>query len=281
MFNIDIINDSCFNYKEYLKEKVDMFFCDPPYFISGGKTNDNIGGRKEWDRQWKNEDEFLVWTKEWMQEMFNSLSDTGSAYVCIDWKRSSNFHLLLKEIGFKIQNRITWKRDKGRGSNTNWKSVSEDIWFVTKSNNYTFNIEKVKELKKVIAPYRDDEGNPKDWWVDSNGDKVRKTHPSNVWIGHSVPFWSSKEVKSYAISKASPDNKYKKHETQKPLSIVKRCIEASSNENDLICDFFNGSGTSAVASKLLNRRYIGFEINKEYVDITKLRLQKECVSTLY
>ena len=42
MVNIDIINDSCFNYKEYLKEKVDMFFCDPPYFISGGKTNDNI-----------------------------------------------------------------------------------------------------------------------------------------------------------------------------------------------------------------------------------------------
>ena len=71
------------------------------------------------------------------------------------------------------------------------------------------------------------------------------------------------------------ENKYKKHETQKPLSIVKRCIEASSNEKDLICDFFNGSGTSAVASKMLNRRYIGFEINKTYIDITKLRLEKE------
>ena len=68
---------------------------------------------------------------------------------------------------------------------------------------------------------------------------------------------------------------------KEPSPVCKRCIEASSNENDLICDFFNGSGTSAVASKLLNRRYIGFEINKEYVDITKLRLQEECVSTLY
>ncbi len=281
MLNIDIINDSCFNCKEYITEKVDMFFCDPPYFISGGKTKDNIGGRSEWDRQWKDEDEFLVWTKEWMQEMFNLLSDTGSAYICIDWKQSSNFHFLLKEIGFQIQNRITWKRDKGRGSKTNWKSVSEDIWFVTKSNNYTFNVDKVKELKKVIAPYTDDEGNPKDWWIDDNGDKVRKTHPSNIWLGHCVPFWSSKEVKSYANSKASPENKYEKHQTQKPLSIVKRCIEASSNEKDLICDFFNGSGTSAVVSKMLNRRYVGFEINKTYIDITKLRLEKECVPTLY
>ena len=281
MLNIDIINDSCFNCKKYITEKVDMFFCDPPYFISGGKTKDNIGGRNEWDRQWKDEDEFLVWTKEWMQIMFYLLSDTGSAYICIDWKQSSNFHFLLKEIGFQVQNRITWKRDKGRGSNKNWKSISEDIWFVTKSNNYTFNIEKVKEIKKVIAPYTDDEGNPKDWWVDENGDKVRKTHPSNIWLGHCVPFWSSKEVKSYANSKASSENKYKKHETQKPLSIVKRCIEASSNEKDLICDFFNGSGTSAVASKMLNRRYIGFEINKTYIDITKLRLEKECISTLF
>lgn len=65
------------------------------------------------------------------------------------------------------------------------------------------------------------------------------------------------------------------HPTIKPLEIIKALIENSSKENDIVADFFLGSGTTAVACKELNRQYIGFEINKEWYDIAKDRL--ECV----
>ena len=256
-----IINDSSFN--SSIKD-VNLFFCDPPYYLID----------KEWDKQWKNEKEYFNWTKEWMQLMYNSLDKKGGAYVCIDWRYSGKFQELLKEVGFIIRNRITWKRDKGRGSKTNWKNMHEDIWFVTKSTKYTFNIEDVKEEKEVIAPYRDENGNPKDWF-EKDGKKIRYTYHGNIWCDFTVPFWSMKEVRSYAKTKKTPDNKFEKHPTQKPLDLVKKCILASSNEGDLVVDFFLGSGTTAVAALQLNRKFIGYEISEEYCKMAELRIQRE------
>lgn len=272
-----LINDDCLNSNKYIKNvSVDLFFVDPPYFISGKNgTSNNSAIRKDWDNQWKDNDEYHAWTYSWMNLMFNQLKTTGSAYICIDWKHSGKYQELLERVGFIIRNRITWKRDKGRGSNNNWKSIHEDIWFVTKSNDYTFNIDDVKVEKKVIAPYRDENGNPKDWWVNENGEKVRLTHPSNLWTEHTVPFWSSKDVRSYSKTKRTPDNIYKKHPTQKPLDLVEKCIIASSNSHDLVVDYFLGSGTTAVASKNLNRQFIGFDKVEEYVDISKIRIKRE------
>lgn len=261
------IKDSCFNSSNYIKDNsVDLFFVDPPYNILGGQS---------WDRQWKSNEDFYKWTKKWFQLMYKQLKKNGSAYVCISWQHSPMFHLMLEEVGFKIVNRITWKRDKGRGSSTNWKSMHEDIFFVTKGKDYTFNIDDVKIEKKVIAPYKDKDGNPKDWWVNEDGEKVRLTHPGNLWEEFSVPFWSSKEVRSYAKTKRTPKNEHEKHPTQKPKDLVKRCIMASSKENDLVVDYFLGSGTTLIASKELKRRCIGFEIDKSYIQIINKRLQNE------
>ena len=66
-----------------------------------------------------------------------------------------------------------------------------------------------------------------------------------------------------------------KHPTQKPTSIIRRLIKCSTNENDLVLDCFMGSGTTAVACKQLNRKFIGFEISKEYCDIAKERLKQQ------
>jgi len=264
---IKIIKKSCFDSKKFIKNNsVDMFFCDPPYNILGGQ---------EWDSQWKTNDDFYLWTKKWMQLMYDQLKITGTGYVCISWQHSHRFHLLLEDIGFNIINRITWKRDKGRGSNTNWKSMHEDIFFISKSKKYNFNIDKVKIEKKVIAPYKDENGNPKDWWVNDKGEKVRLTYPGNLWEDFSVPFWSSKEVRSYAKTKRTPNNVLQKHPTQKPKELVKRCILASSNENDLIVDYFLGSGTTLIASKELKRNCIGFEVDDNYCKIINQRLKNE------
>ena len=100
-----------------------------------------------------------------------------------------------------VRNRITWEREKGRGAKVNWKSACEDIWFCTVSDNYTFNVDAVKLRRRVLAPYTDGIGRPKDWMrTDSGG--FRDTHPSNLWTDISVPFWSMPENTDHPTQKS-------------------------------------------------------------------------------
>lgn len=133
----------------------------------------------------------------------------------------------------------------------------EDIYFATKSDKYTFNIDKVKIRKKVIAPYRVD-GQPKDWVETKNGN-FRDTCPSNFWDDITIPFWSM------------PENTA--HPTQKPEKLIAKLILASSNEDDIVFDPFVGSGTTSVTAKKLNRRYVGIEQNPQYCIWTEKRLE--------
>lgn len=258
---------------------VDLFFCDPPYFLANKRKKDiNLidGNVNDWDSQWENPDEYLRWTEKWLKLAYDLLKETGSIYVCISWQYSGDYQKLLEKVGFTIQNRLTWKRDKGRGSIKNWKSMHEDIWFATKSKaSYTFNIDDVKVKKDVVAPYRDENGDPKDWYVDSTGKKVRMTYPGNMWCDFVVPFWSMAEVKSYAKSKKSPKNTLEKHNTQKPKELVKRCIVASSNKDDLVVDFFLGSGTTGIAARDTGRKFVGFDINILCIEMATTRLKNE------
>lgn len=134
----------------------------------------------------------------------------------------------------------------------------EDIWFATVSNKYTFNLDKVKVRRKVIAPYRK-EGMPKDW-IETEEGNFRDTCPSNFWDDISIPYWSM------------PENTA--HPTQKPEKLIAKLILASSNENDFIFDPFLGSGTTSVVAKKLNRNYCGIEQNPTYCAWTESRLEK-------
>lgn len=66
---------------------------------------------------------------------------------------------------------------------------------------------------------------------------------------------------------------YGKHPTQKPLALLERIIKATSKEGDLVLDPFNGSGTTGVAAVKLGRRYVGIDLNEEYLDLTNRRIQ--------
>ena len=133
----------------------------------------------------------------------------------------------------------------------------EDIYFATKSDKYTFNIDKVKIRKKVIAPYRVD-GQPKDWIETKNGN-FRDTYPSNFWDDITIPFWSMSENTA--------------HPTQKSEKLIAKLILASSNEDDIVFDPFVGSGTTSVTAKKLNRKYVGIEQNPQYCIWTEKRLE--------
>ena len=113
----------------------------------------------------------------------------------------------------------------------------EDIFYATVSENYTFNLDAVKQRKKVLAPYRE-KGIPKDW-EEVDGEKFRNTCPSNFWDDIAVPYWSMAENTA--------------HPTQKPEKLIAKLILASSNANDLVLDPFAGSGTTGVVAKKLKR----------------------------
>ena len=124
----------------------------------------------------------------------------------------------------------------------------EDIFFATVSDDYTFNLDAVKQKKKVIAPYKEN-GEPKDWLEDESG-KYRYTCPSNFWDDIAVPYWSMAENTA--------------HPTQKPEKLIAKLILASSNKGDLVLDIFAGSGTTGVVAKKLDRNYINIEQNLLY-----------------
>ena len=228
---------------------VDVLFVDPPFNMNkvfGKATFKKMGG-----------DNYEDWVRSWLSKIVDRLKPTASIYVCGDWRSSSALYRALSDH-FKIRNRITWEREKGRGAKSNWKNASEDIWFATVSEDYCFNVEAVKLKKKVIAPYRDETGKPKDWSEEENGN-FRLTHPSNLWTDITVPFWSM------------PENTG--HPTQKPEKLVAKAILASSKEGDVIFDPFLGSGTTSVVAKKLERRYVGIEIDKYYACLAEKRLE--------
>lgn len=215
--------------------------------------------------------------------LFDTLNDNSVDLVLCDppynigidsWDKNFNYNLLCKHVNrvlkrggnfivfqgysnicemkkiadmyFCLQDWIIYDRIKGRGAKKHLVSTREDILWYSKGENYTFNkvSSNIKKVTKGLGL--------------KNGNEYRAL--SNVWtdISPIVP-WSKEKVK---------------HPTQKPLKLIDRCINIWSNENDLILDPTMGSGTCAVSCVKNNRKFIGFEINKEYFDISKNRIEK-------
>jgi site-specific DNA-methyltransferase (adenine-specific) len=229
------------------KEFADLLIIDPPYNLDKNfngfkfsKTNDTV---------------YLEYLKSWFPKIMNTLKPTGSVYICGDWKSTYCLYQIMRD-NITIRNRIIWQREKGRGAKANWKNVAEDIWFGTKNDEYYFNVEAVKQKRKVIAPYREN-GRPKDWEETENGN-FRLTYPSNFWDDISIPYWSM------------PENT--DHPTQKPEKLIAKLILASCPENGVVLDPFLGSGTTSVVAKKLGRKYVGIEVNEEYCCWVEKRL---------
>lgn len=231
------------------RQSMDLIIADPPYNLTKS-FNGTVFSKKK-------DNEYEEYTRQWLNAVQPLLKETGSIYVCCDWESSLIIGRVLGEF-FKVRNRITWQREKGRGAKANWKNGLEDIWFATKSDNYTFNLEAVKVRKKVIAPYRVD-GKPKDW-IETDKGKYRDTCPSNFWDDITIPFWSMAENTA--------------HPTQKSEKLIAKLILASSCEGDVVFDPFLGSGTTSVVAKKLQRHYLGVEIEPQYCAWAERRLEE-------
>jgi site-specific DNA-methyltransferase (adenine-specific) len=252
--SVDSIRDTTINQDIFYvlpllpDECVDLLFIDPPYNIT--KSFNGTVFRK------RGLEEYATWFNSFIAQIIRLLKPTASIYVCGDWRSSSAIYYTLQRY-FIVRNRITWEREKGRGAVTNWKNCSEDIWYCTMSDTYTFDVDAVKLKRRVLAPYKDINGNPKDWQEGATG-AFRVTYPSNIWTDITVPFWSMSENTD--------------HPTQKPEKLLAKIILASSLPGQLVLDPFLGSGTTSVVAKKLARAYVGVEIDETYCCLAEKRL---------
>jgi site-specific DNA-methyltransferase (adenine-specific) len=226
-----VILGNCFDHlSEIGDDSIDLISIDPPYEISF----ENL----EWDKK------VLNW-KNLTDEFYRILKPNGNLIVFQGWSNVSETKSAL-EKKFNLKNWIIWDRIKGRGANTNVVSTREDILWLTKSNNYTYN--------KIYSNIKKKTGG----LGQKNGQDCRAL--SNVWtdISPIVP-WSKERVS---------------HPTQKPIQLMERIITIFSNENDLVLDCFAGSGSTAVAAKNLKRNFIMIEKDENYHKIILERLEQ-------
>ena len=228
---------------------VDLIFIDPPYNLNKSFGAHSFRARSQ--------DDYVQWLESWLPALLRAAKPEATVYLCGDWRSSAALYAVASKYMI-VRNRITWEREKGRGASANWKNTSEDIFFCTLSDRYTFNVDGVKMRRRVLAPYRNLDGLPKDWKETGQGN-VRDTFPSNLWTDLTVPFWSMRENTA--------------HPAQKPEKLLAKLILASTNKGDVVLDPFLGSGTTSVVAKKLGRSWIGVEQELNYCLLAERRLE--------
>lgn len=214
--------------------QVDMIFADPPYFLSNQKKTTQFGKEKirdkgEWDRviPWE---EINAFNKAWISKCRSVLKEDGTIWICGTYHNIYSVEQSLIELGFKILNIVVWQKldppPTPYGGRLNF-SAEYLIWARKNENvKHCFNYDLLKYM---------------------NGG----AEMPDVWKFARPGFW---------------ERTCGKHPTQKPLRLLYRVIQTCTQENFLILDPFAGSCTTGIAANLLNRRFIGIDMNKDYLD---------------
>lgn len=237
--------------RTFPNECIDMILTDPPY-----NENYNYGEYNDFREDYY---DFLEMV---LIEIKRVLKDGGCIYLKHSSKQIDKvFPLLLKYFNFI--NLICWLNPSQGHPKLNYESSYEPIYFFSKGKINIFN--KLAEQRPK----------PKGWWSTEYKDYVGLI--GNVWF-------DIKSKKGGCVNKISDErskeNNYKLHPCSMPIELARRCIKFSSREGDIVLDCFIGSGTTAIACKQTNRKYIGIELIKKYIDIANKRLSQNTLSLL-
>ena len=225
-------------------KSVDMIFADPPYFLSSDGISCSGGkmvsvNKGDWDKS-ISVDEKHKFNRKWIKLCYQILKDNGTIWISGTMHNIYSIGMALEQEGFKIINNITWKK-LNPPPNISCRyfvhSTETILWAKKdiKKEKHKFNYSLMRELN--------DGKQMKDVWESS------LTKPSEKKCG--------------------------KHPTQKPIEILERIILASTDVGDLILDPFNGSGTTGIVASRLNRKYIGIEKEKDFLDLTIRRKESD------
>jgi DNA modification methylase len=200
-----------------------------------------------------------------LKEMHRVLKPTGSIYLQMDTKINHWVRCIMDDIfGYKrMLNEIIWcYRSQGFNKNK-WSEKHDVILLYSKSKEWTFNLEKVRENE--IG-----ESTKKRWH------KEIKEHGLIPTTKNGKMYWNSpySPPKDWINMNVLPQAHFERngYDTQKPKELIAKFIKASSNEGDTVADYYLGSGTTAVVCKELNRNFIGCDINPKAIEITNNRL---------
>lgn len=235
-----ILGDSFKELKKVESNSIDFIFADPPYFLSGNGITCSSGkmtsvNKGKWDEE-INLQEKLKFNDKWLKECFRILKDNGTIAISGTFHNIYTIGVSLEKNKFDIINNITWQKNNPP-PNISCRALTHStetvLWAKKKGTKHQFNYDLMKEI---------------------NGGKQMK----DVW--------------TFPLTKPS-EKKFGKHPTQKPLALLERLILLSTNEDALVLDPFSGSGTTGVACKKLNRRYIGIEKEEEYMNLSIERIK--------
>lgn len=247
--------------------KANLIYIDPP-FASDRRYNFQYKVTLE-ELEWVKEEtiiEELVYRDTWgkgldsyLQMMYDRLvlmrellADNGSIYVHLDWHVGHYVKLIMDEVFGKdnFRNEVIWHYDQGARPKTSFGRKHDNIFWYSKSENYTFN------HKNILVPF---ESRMTEWRYTKGGQKGKEMPkgkiPSDVW-----------DIKFNAMAL-----EHTGFPTQKPEEILEKIIRATSNEGDIVADFFCGSGTTGVKAEKLGRRWIMADLSKFAIHTARKR----------
>jgi len=255
-------------------KSIDLVYIDPPFGTgqtrrlqsirtgTGDKVRSGFGGRLYRfdvvsDRQYRDDmplEEYLAFLEARLIEIHRVLRSTGSLYLHLDFHTAHYARLVLDEVfgPERFLNEVIWAYDYGGRPRDKWPRKHDNILWYAKSDRWVFNRDDIDRIP-YMAP-----------GLVGAEKAARGKLPTDTWWMTIVPT-NSRERTGYP--------------TQKPVRLLERIVCASSHPGDLVADFFCGSGTTGVAAKRLNRRFLLTDINPEAVSITETRLAAEEPST--
>lgn len=264
--------------KQLQDNSIDLIYCDILY--NTGKKfkdyDDNLGTLKE----------AIEWYKPRLIEMHRILKNTGSIYLQCDYRLSHYIKIEMDKIfGYEnFKNEIVWRYSVNYKQNT-YPHDTDNILFYTKSNKFTYHQQyrKSEKMEKRLDGIVFKEEGKLFYYQGRNlkgSEYIRKLRSKEfVELNDLHQYFAKKEYTGVRVSSVWDDiafvargNEGVGYDTQKPKALLERIIKTSSNEDDVVADFFCGSGTTLVVANELNRNYIGCDINQRAVDITNERL---------
>ena len=286
---------------------IKLIYIDPPFDVGADFSMDieigdatftkkpnileEIAYRDTWG---KGADSFIAMIYERLVLMRDLLAEEGSIYVHCDWRLSSQIRLVLDEVfSSYFRGEIIWKKDAvgkgGKKKAKHWPKTFDNIIAYSKTKEVVFHMVSGEITDKQLNEFR---------YEDSDGQKFKRTSLGNYSdasiakmesAGYIYTSRTGKKYKKYYLDKytipldsiwvdipgfgvATASQELVGYPTQKPEALLNRIITASSNEGDLISDFFCGSGTTAAVAEKLGRKWIVSDLGKFAIHTTRKRM---------
>ena len=267
-----LYNADCLDIMQGLEDAlIDMIYLDPPFYSQQILAlSDKNGKEYRFSDIWNSLNDYLNYMKIRIWEMRRILKPTGSLFLHCDTSASHHLRILLDDIfgTNNFQSEIIWSYKRWSNSQKGLLPAHQTILYYTKGKDYKFNTiygnySVTTNIDQILQERKRDQNGKSVYKRDSKGNviqaKEKKGVPiSDVW---EIPFLNPKARERTG------------YPTQKPIELLDRIITISTNKGDLVLDPFCGSGTTLVSAKLLERNYIGIDINPDAIVISTERLK--------